>query len=836
MAEIHYLDFDLLIERSGAWFRARILSSPAGQATADFRLPFGELELENFLLRVGRPRRGVRRLESPEVEAAKEFGGRLFEALFNGEVLGCLRSSLYEVSRPGVGLRIWLHLDAPELADLPWEYLYNPTLNQFLVLSVKTPVIRYLGLPRRVLPLVVKPPLRILVMISNPRNHPDLNVEHEWANLRKAMGDLEQRGMVALERLEEATLVALQHRLRRGEYHIFHFIGHGAYDETAQDGLLLLEDKYGHGCLVSGQYLGTLLHDEDTLRLAILNACESARTSRSDPFAGVAQSLIQQGIPAVVAMQFEITNEAAVAFAHELYAAVAEGHSIESALAEARMIIFLQGNDVEWGTPVLYMATRDGKIFDLEESEGGPDGREELYRKGVEALTAQEWSTAIKHFGALLGLEGRYRDAGVKLEEARRQLELTGLYAQAVEAKKAKNWTKAISICERIRAVDRHYKDKEVTNLLEQARRISSLYEQVMRAQDIQDWDIVITLCEKIQAIDPGYKNVVAILRKAKSFKKLQEVIGFMHSQLKTIQTVILKVTKPIILAIVTAFIILATLGLVASLALRPLAGVLDSRLAFVSDRVGNPEIYVMDEKGQVIQLTHHAASDDGPSWSPDKRRIAFASKRDGDWEIYWMNADGTGLTRVTHNPARDIEPAWSPDGTYIAFTSDRDGEREIYIAGPSGVTRVTHTSGGAESWEPAWGPNGTVLFTSDRDGKREVYRTTETGEVVRMTYTPGSGESWSPAWAWGGNYTAFVSNRDGPQEVYTLSEAGVLRRVSHTPGGQGSWGPACSTSGQFIAFTSDRAGESEIYTIAEEGVRQLTQTPGDRRSWSPAW
>ncbi len=302
------------------------------------------------------------------------------------------------------------------------------------------------------------------------------------------------------------------------------------------------------------------------------------------------------------------------------------------------------------------------------------------------------------------------------------------------------------------------------------------------------------------------------------------------------VKRVIQALTQPIALAILAGFALLVVLGLVASFALRPLPGVLDSRLAFVSDRDGNPEIYVMDEKGEVIQLTRHAASDDDPSWSPDKTRIAFASNRDGDWEIYWMNADGTGLTRVTHNPARDIEPAWSPDGTYIAFTSDRGGKREIYIAGPSRVTRVTHTPGNAESWEPAWGPNGTIFFTSDRNGKREVYRSTEAGEVVRVTYTPGKGESWSPAWAWGGNYTAFVSNRDGLQEVYILSEGGVLRRVSHTPGGQGSWEPACSKSGQYIAFTSDRAGQSEVYTIAEEGVRQLTQTPGDGQSWSPAW
>ncbi len=86
MDEIRYLDFDLLIERAGEGYTARVLNSPAGQATADFRLPFSELELENFLLRVGRTRRGVRRLESPEMEAAKTLGGRLFRAVFDDEI------------------------------------------------------------------------------------------------------------------------------------------------------------------------------------------------------------------------------------------------------------------------------------------------------------------------------------------------------------------------------------------------------------------------------------------------------------------------------------------------------------------------------------------------------------------------------------------------------------------------------------------------------------------------------------------------------------------------------------------------------------------------------
>jgi CHAT domain-containing protein len=226
--------------------------------------------------------------------------------------------------------------------------------------------VRYLDLPGQIQPLKIKPPLRVLAMISSPRDYPSLDVAGEWAKLEQAVDDLEQRGRVILERLEDATLSALQQRLRRGEYHIFHFIGHGIFDRRAEDGMLLLEDEEGRGRPVSGQYMGTLLQDERTLRLAILNACEGARTSRTDPFAGTAQSLVKQGTPAVIAMQFEITDEAAIAFAYEFYGALADGYPADAALAEARKALFAQGNDVEWGTPVLYSRVSSGRIFDVE--------------------------------------------------------------------------------------------------------------------------------------------------------------------------------------------------------------------------------------------------------------------------------------------------------------------------------------------------------------------------------------------------------------------------------------------------------------------------------------
>src|SRR6478672_1020755 len=127
------------IERAGDSYRV-LVSSPAGETVrADFEPPFSDLELENFLLRAGPSRRGVRRIDSQEVEAAKQFGQRMFNSLFSAEVRSALQSTLDEARRrteaehDRVGVRIRLRLTgAPELAVVPWEYIYNSTLNRFL--------------------------------------------------------------------------------------------------------------------------------------------------------------------------------------------------------------------------------------------------------------------------------------------------------------------------------------------------------------------------------------------------------------------------------------------------------------------------------------------------------------------------------------------------------------------------------------------------------------------------------------------------------------------------------------------------------------------------------
>ncbi len=139
-----------------------------------------------------------------------------------------------------------------------------------------------------------------------------------------------------------------------------------------------------------------------------------------------------------------------------------------------------------------------------------------------------------------------------------------------------------------------------------------------------------------------------------------------------------------------------------------PVAATVPARIAFDSDRDGDRDIYVMQADGTgLVQLTDHPGDDGWPAWSPDGRRIAFGSDRDGDWDIYVMQADGTGLVQLTDHPGDDWWPAWSPDGRRIAFGSDRDGDRDIYVMQADGTGLVQLTDHPGDDWWPAWSPGG---------------------------------------------------------------------------------------------------------------------------------
>ena len=358
-----YANFDLLITRNGETYHVRVVDSPTGTAAAPFIKPFTDLEIENVLLRVAQPRKGVRRLRTPQQALATSVGQRLFDALFNGPVRDCFRASLSQSSGEA-GLRIRLRLtDVPEIASWPWEFLYDSNLNRFLALSVQTPIVRYLDLPEAPDPAPPAPAqLKILLMVASPSDYERLDVEQEVRKVTEALADLIASGAVVVDRVDVATLGRLQDMLNHGAYHIFHFIGHGMLSPDSQEGVLMFEDDKERGRAVSATTLGTLLHDHSSLRVAVLNACEGGRTSEDDAFSGTAQTLLQQGIPAVVAMQSPISDRAAISFSQRFYSAIRRDRPLDFALGETRKAIFAD-DELEWATPVLYLRSRDARMF-----------------------------------------------------------------------------------------------------------------------------------------------------------------------------------------------------------------------------------------------------------------------------------------------------------------------------------------------------------------------------------------------------------------------------------------------------------------------------------------
>jgi len=218
-------------------------------------------------------------------------------------------------------------------------------------------------LPDRPRPVPVTLPLRILVIKSQPAGFPALDLAAEWAQVAEALSGLTDSGSLAFTELAEPTLEGLQRALVRETFHILHYMGHGMFD-AEHGGALLFTDRAGRGVPVTSTDLGVMLHDHTSLRLAVLNACEAGRTDPADPFAGVADTLMRRGIPAVVAMQFDVSDEAAVKFAPALYGALAAGRPVDAAVAEARKAIYTV-NRVEWATPVLYLRADNAVLFNV---------------------------------------------------------------------------------------------------------------------------------------------------------------------------------------------------------------------------------------------------------------------------------------------------------------------------------------------------------------------------------------------------------------------------------------------------------------------------------------
>jgi hypothetical protein len=365
-----YHDFEVKLRSTGGQDYEIDVRSPSGERTSSVRFPFDHLALESrlqaleiALLKSGGTRRDIKFKEEETVE---DFGRALFDMMLGGEVRDLYRRSRQKALDDGKGLRIRLRVEAPELASLPWEYMYDEAEGDFVCLSAESPVIRYLALDRPPAPLTISPPIRVLGMVASPNDRTALDVDREIQRIERATAGLREQGLLSWEWLPGGGWRDLQRAMRSGPWHVFHFVGHGGYDPATQEGLLAMVDENGGSFRISATQLGRLLADHHTLRLVVLNSCEGAKGSDTNIFSSTSSILMRRGVPAVVAMQYEITDRAAIEFSQVFYEDIAHGLAVDTAVTEARKAISMSmGSSLEWGTPVLHMRAPDGVLFDI---------------------------------------------------------------------------------------------------------------------------------------------------------------------------------------------------------------------------------------------------------------------------------------------------------------------------------------------------------------------------------------------------------------------------------------------------------------------------------------
>ncbi len=280
-----------------------------------------------------------------------------------------------------------------------------------------------------------------------------------------------------------------------------------------------------------------------------------------------------------------------------------------------------------------------------------------------------------------------------------------------------------------------------------------------------------------------------------------------------------------------------------------------EGKILFYSERDGNAEIYLMDADGSgLTRLTTNSANEWSPAGSPDGTEIAFESERDDPnpmscfpnciTKLHLMSVDGSGERRLMDLPGAEGHPDWSPDSRSLVFQADRngDGKFEIYIISATGGEPTLVLGDSFDNMAPDWSPAGDeIAFSSDRDGQYDVFAVRIDGTGLRKLADTGLND-YFPAWAPEGASVAFFAARwpAVAQDLFIVRSDGTdLRRLTSTPSivdEDPSWSP----DGARLVFQSDRAGSFEIYSMNVDGTDLVRLTRNGRGDywpsyWSPA-
>lgn len=380
--EYEYRSFIVRFADGESGPEVRVIDSPEGSgAMGPFENPFTTQDLARFAslfeaAAVEPPRAARGRHLVPDglpiaIQAELEDAGRrLYRALFQDQVEKLWHINLGWLSgRPTAGLRLEIRVDSAseklrDLHRLPWELLCQPGIGGgFLCQRRRTQVVRHLELPRsREMPPPPSP-LEILLVASSPVGVGPLDLAREVGHLETALA---ARPDVRLRRLELATLDGLVAAFEAEPVHVLHFMGHATFESGSGQGALILEDLERKAASIAGARLACQLGDfVPPLRLVFLNACRTGAAAAGAPYAGVATALMASGVPAVIAMQYPVSDLAAIAFSAEVYRRLAEGEPVDRAVAAGRMAIerCRPAGSIEWATPALFLRVPDGRVF-----------------------------------------------------------------------------------------------------------------------------------------------------------------------------------------------------------------------------------------------------------------------------------------------------------------------------------------------------------------------------------------------------------------------------------------------------------------------------------------
>ena len=288
--------------RAPGRFRVEVVRSSAGEAAADIKLDLDVLLTrrpqfqQTLLVSAVSARQILTRAE----QLVRDVGQALFTALLGtGEVAGRYRASAALADQQGEDLRIVLRLDAPELAGLPWEAMYDAGAGGYVCRQHQ--LVRHVPVAAVPPPLAVHLPLRILGVISAPHDLPDLDSGREREYLERALAGAAGQGLAEVT-WAPSTWDALHETLMAGPWHVLHFIGHGDFEPSKDEGMLALTREDGRADQVEASRFADLLRQARPMpRLVVLNSCSGAETGRGDLFSGTAAALARSGIAAVAA-------------------------------------------------------------------------------------------------------------------------------------------------------------------------------------------------------------------------------------------------------------------------------------------------------------------------------------------------------------------------------------------------------------------------------------------------------------------------------------------------------------------------------------------------------